>query len=572
MQNLVSFLKDSLKHLLTNQKAVYFFFSWLIVAFGQPAWFPLFGLVASTVGFAIFWSVIVDINSWKINFFLSSLWFALVQLVQLSWLISHPFLYIYILYLFLSLAFGMQFGALSLFINRPRLSSFRQMLALAGLWVIMEWARLFVLSGFSFNPVGIALTTSIYGLQNASIFGVFGLSFLVILINLLVLSYWLEKSRKALVQFLGVLLIPLIYGVSHYHYHEKQLTLNTEPPIKALLVQTAFPVEENLRFDSFDEAIQYAEGEWKKILETVKDYWGKPYDILALPEYVVVYGTYLPIYPFEEVRDTFKKNFGESALNKLPVLQEPLAVLTENLDKPSWMVTNAYWAQALSNLFEADLVIGLQDDQWLSEVEKQSFSAAFYFWPGGVRPLRYEKRVLVPMGEYIPFSFCREIAKGYGICSSFTCGESAKVFPGKKAPFGLSICYEETYADLMRESREFGAEMLVNITSDVWFPNSKLPKQHFDHARLRTVESGIPLLRSCNTGVTGACDSVGRVTAILGDESNKDEWTRAALSVEVPSYHYHTLYSKYGDRLIVGLSFFAILFLLGNPFNKKNFS
>ena len=101
----------------------------------------------------------------------------------------------------------------------------------------------------------------------------------------------------------------------------------------------------------------------------------------------------------------------------------------------------------------------------------------------------------------------------------------------------------------MRENRLTGAELLVNVTNDGWFPHSRLPQQHSDHSRLRTVETGIPLVRACNTGVTAACDSLGQVLGALSEESGQ-----GTLLVDVPLYSYFTLYTVWGDLFIIALA------------------
>lgn len=550
-------LKSIFEFTARQKKSILLFLlSFLIVALGQPAASPFLGLIASAFGFALFWVSILAIESGKQRFLIGSFWFFLVQNVQLFWLLSHPYLYIYALYLFLSISMGIQFGLLTLLVTPKLLRSFLKILGASGFWVLMEWSRLFLLSGFSFNPVGLSLTSSLYGLQGASLFGVYGLSFWVILVNLLALAAFEHPKGKKIFSFLICAALPYLYGYFHFDYHSSRFEGSQN--FNALLVQTAFPIEENLRFDSLDEAVSYVEGEWIKILQILKERPRSTYDMIVLPEYIVPFGTYKPLYRLDNVRKIFTEHFGASSHTVFADLGEPFVFRGDS----ELYAANALWLQALSNWFNADLVVGLQDDEWISESERQSFSSAFYFKPHGKTPLRYEKRVLLPMGEYIPFSFCREIAKKYGISGSFTCGKEAKVFSGSKLPFGLSICYEETYGDLMRESRKKGAEMLVNLTSDVWFPGSSLPIQHLSHARLRTVEGGIPLLRACNTGVTAAFDSLGRVAGMLGDGSNRFEWVREALSVNVPTYHYNTLYSKFGDRLIVGFSIFSLFFLI----------
>jgi apolipoprotein N-acyltransferase len=197
------------------------------------------------------------------------------------------------------------------------------------------------------------------------------------------------------------------------------------------------------------------------------------------------------------------------------------------------------------------VVAGMEDAVQQDHL-KEIYSAALYvppFTPSHEYPLqRYSKQVLVPMAEYIPTSFCKQLAGLYGIAGSFTCGTGPVVFNHQLLPFGLSICYEETFGNLTRMNREAGAKLLINLTSDVWFPGSKLPKQHLDHAKLRTVENGIPLIRACNTGITCALDSLGKVTHALDIQNlESHEWTAAGLVVSVPTYTYQTLYSKFGD-------------------------
>lgn len=532
--------------------------SFVIVAFGQPAWFSLLGIIASLGGYALFWTVLIQLPSAKQRFWLATFWFAAVQAVQLSWFLSHPFWYIYGVFLFLIVTIGMQFGILGVLLTPARLKRWPSILGLAGLFTIFEWLRLYLLSGFSFNPVGLALTSTIWGLQVASLVGIYGLTFWVIFLNLFTLRVWLFSPRP-LVLWTLVALTPYLFGFVHLQYHRPFIEAakqSSDTTLRALLVQTAFPTEETLTFPSFESAVEHVEKEWEDIFAILKLEQNRKVDLLALPEYVVPYGTYLPIYSYTRIKELFIQAFGEEALKVLPALKPPLA-----LDE---RVTNAFICQGLANLFQADVVVGLQDDQWVKEDEMQSYSAAFYFWPGGEMGLRYEKRVLLPMGEYIPFEFCREMAKTYGITGSFTCGTEAKVFPGCKAPFGLSICYEETYGHLMRENRLKGAEVLINLTSDVWYPNSRLPQQHFDHARLRAIEAGIPLIRACNTGITGAFDSLGQIIGRLGEEA---EWERTTLYVEVPLYDYTTLYARLGDWLVLSWSFLCILGLL--PIKKS---
>ena len=99
--------------------------------------------------------------------------------------------------------------------------------------------------------------------------------------------------------------------------------------------------------------------------------------------------------------------------------------------------------------------------------------------------------------------------------------------------------------------------MLVNLTNDNYYPYSSLPEQHFAHARLRTVENGRPLLRSCNTGVTAAIDSFGRILARFGKRG--EEFKSGVLECAFVPYTYKTLYSLWGDWGIVTLCLIILI-------------
>lgn len=560
-----------LQQLSKNERRLAIVISFLIVAFGQPVSGSWLSLIAACVGYAGFCRVLLDIAEPTKRFWLGTSWFIAVQAVQLSWLLTHPFNYIYAVFAVFCLLCGVQWGIFSLFVSPKNVFSGFRIIALAGLWTFLEWSRFFFFSGYSWNPAGLALAGNLYSLQFASIGGIFALSFWVLWVNLSALRAWVFLPKKAPVFFWGALAsIPYLFGYFHIAEHlermEKQNAIAEAEPFRSLLVQTAFPAEEAMVFPDKQSYIAYVSDEWAKVLQIVKPHLGKRIDLIALPEYIVPFGTYPFLYPQSVVSDNVEKIFGKSALDALPPLEEPFARLYETYRGNVWFVNNAYWVQTLANIFGSEVIVGLEDSDDLGNGQRKHYSAALHFKPGvtgeSFSPRRYAKRVLIPMAEYIPFSFLQTLAAEYGIQSSFTCGDEACVFEGKGVSFGVSICYEETFGNLMRQCRINGAELMVNLTSDVWYPNSTLPKQHFDHARLRTVENGIPLVRACNTGITTAVDSLGRIVDSLGDNSVESQWLAEALYVETPKYHYDTIYSRYGDYPIILLSCLMMLIFL----------
>lgn len=542
------------------KKLILFVSSFIIVSLGQPAHVPWFGPLAAVFGFALIFWFLIDIPTPKKRFYWGWAWCTLVQLFQLSWSITHPYAYIYPLWLGLSALFGAQFGVMAIYLTRERLQTVFGVFFFPAFWVLMEWARLFLLSGFSWNPVGLALTTFVVPFQAASILGVFGLSFLVILTNILTLK-WLMNRRTSLVPFLAVASFPYVFGIGHMVLHHPKMQQEVEEgrTVDVLLVQTAFPVEEVMELQDAQTRLLYTYGKWKEILSILSRHHHRDeVDMIVFPEYVVPYGTYYPVYPLESVKQEFRSWFGEKGIKALPELEEHLAMSVDaGNGKKLWMVNNAFWMQGISNLFNAEVVAGLEDTDVISPTNKQRFCSAMVFFPNGDSIERYSKRVLVPLGEYIPFEFLREIARNYDVAGSFTPGSKAKVITGRTGNYGLSICYEETYGNVMRDNRLEGAEMLVNLTNDFWYPRSLLMKQHFDHAKVRAVEMGIPLVRATNTGITAAVDSLGQTLDILGEEESREHLSDA-LFVTVPRYHYRTLYTYLGDS---PLMLFSALFV-----------
>lgn len=134
---------------------------------------------------------------------------------------------------------------------------------------------------------------------------------------------------------------------------------------------------------------------------------------------------------------------------------------------------------------------------------------------------RYDKVHLVPFGEYLPF---RTLLKPLGLDAvaagavdfSFGRDMSPIAIPG--LPFArVLICYEAIFAD---ESTHLdgtpAAGLLLNLTNDAWFGTSSGPYQHFSAAKFRAVEQGLPLVRAANNGVSAIVDPYGRVTVQLG--------------------------------------------------------
>lgn len=293
------------------QKRGLLILSFVIVAFGQPVWSGWLGLVSAFGGFACFWRVLLDIPNAKERFCIAMGWYAGVQVVQLSWFLSHPYLYIYGIALFCAWLMGAQWGLIAIWIKPQTLRHTPQLLALAGLWTLLEWSRLFLLSGLPFNPVGLALSGALYPLQLASLGGIYGLSFWVILTNLFLLRAWIQPGswfRWAAITL--VALFPYGFGWAHLYLHEQSFSQHPKT-LNVVLVQSALPIEENMTFKSAEEAREFVLSEWRSVLSTLQKQVGQSIDLIALPEYLVPYGTFHHVFPARDIQVLFQELFGE---------------------------------------------------------------------------------------------------------------------------------------------------------------------------------------------------------------------------------------------------------------------
>lgn len=142
------------------------------------------------------------------------------------------------------------------------------------------------------------------------------------------------------------------------------------------------------------------------------------------------------------------------------------------------------------------------------------YNTAFFLGPDGTVLGRYDKRHLVPFGEYVPlqrvFFFLHRLVTGIG---DFGWGRVATVFQAAGHRFSVMICYEVIFPAEVREFTRAGAEFLVNITNDAWFGRSGAPYQHLAMAAMRAVENGSYLVRAANTGVSAIVAPTGAIIA-----------------------------------------------------------
>lgn len=210
------------------------------------------------------------------------------------------------------------------------------------------------------------------------------------------------------------------------------------------------------------------------------------------------------------------------------------------------------------------LLVGSMDTEWRDEGHPRFYNSSFLFDAGGVIKGAYDKRHLVPFGEYVPLQRFLPFMKAMTpIQESFTHGKTSTVFrlDQPAAAFSALICFEDTVAHLARASVRNGARLLINQTNDAWFDPSSASRQHMAQCVLRCVENAVPALRVANTGVSCAIDRRGAITAVLDDGAGQTRFAgfkTVAIRLS-PDDQPLTFYTRHGDVLPAGAGLLAVV-------------
>lgn len=169
-----------------------------------------------------------------------------------------------------------------------------------------------------------------------------------------------------------------------------------------------------------------------------------------------------------------------------------------------------------------------------------------------------DKYQLVPFGEYLPF---RPILEKIGLTvltaqrHDYSAGVTApRLMLGSFPTVAPLICYEAIFP--INRFQTPRPHWLLNVTNDAWFGNTVGPYQHLAHARLRTIETGLPLIRAANTGISVSFDALGRIRA------QKPLAHEGIIITNLPAPIAPNLYQIYGNLTFWGLVLFLISIIL----------
>ena len=327
-------------------------------------------------------------------------------------------------------------------------------------WVATELARAHFFGGFPWVLLGYSQTTVLPVAQLASVFGVYGLSALVALVNAS-LVYALYEVRWRRVAPLTVALVS-IFGVAAWGEHRiasKALLVNGSP-IRVALIQGNIPQDDK----------------WNPNMR-------------------------------ESILDTYL------IMTRAAARRDPQLIVWPESSTPFAFEEDYSGAAAVRGVVrETGIPILLGSDQLEITSEVKYYNAAFLLGPSGETEAVYRKIHLVPFGEFVPLRkllfFVEPLVEGV---ADFSAGSIPLTLPVEGHLISTAICYEVVYPSLIREFVLAGSELLTTITNDAWYGTSSAPYQHFEQASMRAIEQGRYLVRAANTGISGIIDPYGQV-------------------------------------------------------------
>lgn len=353
--------------------------------------------------------------------------------------------------------------------------------ALATALTLAELARGYLFTGFPFDLLGYALTANLEMMQATSLVGVYGLTFVAVLISATPALVWPAAERSLFVRVLPLFaafgLLAAQIGWGNFRLNETR----TEPfeDVVLRIVQPVIP--QNVKWQTFAREETITRLLDLSTMRTNSEDQGLD-DVTHLiwPEAAI---------PF--------------FLSNEPEL---LARIARTLPDNIWLLTGAPRQPYGAN----------------GEIlpDAKPFNSVLAFNGEGEVVTSYDKTHLVPFGEYLPFG---DVLRRFGITQmvegseGWAAGVERRLFrlPGSPPILPL-VCYEVVFPGSLGAPVAEAGFILV-VTNDAWFDGSMGLAQHFHHARVRAVEEGLSLVRAANSGISAIVDPLGRIDAMMAE-------------------------------------------------------
>ena len=431
--------------------------------------------------------------------------------LTIYWIAYVTILGLILLVLYLAIYFGVFGVCVSVF---SKDSSFlRSSFLISSSWIVLEFLRSRLLTGFGWVSLGYSQYKNLAIIQIADFGGVFAVSFLIILGNLLIKQV-IKGVRNRQIYFRKII-IPFLCIIFSVGYGLIKLGQTTEAgKLRVSVIQGNIPQE-------------------------IK--WSADSKLAILDKYI--------------------------DLSREASLDSPDIIIWPEASFPGSLDDNRLFNKVLSlaTRLKTHLLVGIVS------CEKEVFyNSTILVSNKGKKLKRYDKLHLVPFGEFIPLKNLFPFLSSIVPIGDFTSGRDYTIFSlgknNKKLKFSTLICFEDVFPELSRAFVKKGAGFLINMTNDAWFKQSSAPYQHLQASVFRAVENRKFLIRAANTGVSCFINSYGEIISKVSNRRGKDIFISGYKTEDVEINNIETLYTKFGDIFVLCCFLFLFLELTNKRF------
>ncbi|WP_227430877.1 apolipoprotein N-acyltransferase [Psychrobacter sp. I-STPA6b] len=394
----------------------------------------------------------------------------------------------------------------------------KQPLAFASLWVVQEWLKTWLFTGFPWLFVGYAFTEQYWLSSLAPVAGVFAVSFVVVLLSASIVEIFRHR-----VGYLLLSVVILLGSTALWFVNPQWTQAKDEPPLTVSLIQGNIP--QDLKW-----LTEYQFETLKIYAELTRSEWGQ--DIVVWPE------------------------------SSIPMFQTQAWGFINEMVKIA-KSTNTTWVTGIP--FKDEAAFDPQKDKY-----PPFYNSVIAL--GAQADGLYKKQRLVPFGEYIPFEGALDLfpnlAGSQEILSYSRGTDKQSPLQVRGHHLGAAICYEVAYPDTTRRNAQ-NTDFLLTISNDAWFGTSAGPLQHLQMVQMRALETGRWFIRATNTGVTAIIDDKGRIVA------QAPQFKRTVLRGELQARTGMTPFVRFGSYPILFIvSILLFLSYLGHrlarPSTRRN--
>ncbi len=404
----------------------------------------------------------------------------------------------------MGLVMGLFHGFMALLFNRV---IGKQPFAFAALWVLQEWLKTWLFTGFPWLFIGYAFTEQYWISSLAPVAGIFAVSFVAVLLATSVVEQMRRRGGYLLASF-ALLVVSTSLWLADPQWTKPKGT----PDLSVSLIQGNIP--QDLKW------LTEFQVETLKIYATLtRSEWGR--DIVLWPE------SSIPMFQTEAVG----------------FIGEMVKIAKE---------TNTTWITGIP--YKDEAAFDPKTDKY----------APFYnsvIALGAQAEGLYKKQRLVPYGEYIPFQGTLDLLPGLAgsqeILSYSRGNDQQSPLRVRGHNLGSAICYEVAYPDTTRKNA-IGTDFLLTISNDAWFGTSAGPLQHLQMVQMRALENGRWFMRATNTGVTAIIDHRGQIV------KRAPQFERTVLRGTLQARVGNTPYMTFGNApILILISLLLLLSYLG---------